>query len=801
MSFDDEGPRTRPYPTEDYCGVPITQPQTYPHYARAIEAGLRIFPINRIENGLCNCGDAKCPAVGKHPIATAWQHTPDWSDEQVETMEMSGQLKTGYGVLVRGLLVIDVDSRNGGVASYKALMNVCSAVAGSGLIVNTGSGNGSKHLYFRVPDGLSLRQHHPDFPGLDFKSSGFVVGPGSLHKSGNLYTIGYGSFADIDDAPNCLIELLKKPDRHRSEVNGSVVDVSHADIADMLHSIPPDSPHEIWLRCGMATHHATEGSGFAIWDRWSSTGTKYPGSAALEARWHSFGKSANPTTIGTLMHYATEAGWKQSVTFESQADFGEADANPKSESENPKLDFSNTEDAPFDLSGIDLLRPPGFVGELTQWINGQCRYPRERLAVTSAIVAAGNIIGLRYIDERDRVTANIFAFCVAASGTGKESIQQSVATILRTANLHRAAHGSIKSEQEIVRNLTRHQASYYIVDEIGILLAKIENAKAKGGAAYLDGVIGILMQAYSKANSFMLLTGDMKEAVRIALVRELSLAKKAVEENEDKTGRIAAKIPGFERALSQVDNGLERPFISLVGFTTPVTFDQCLTADSANNGFIGRSILCRELETNPRARKGFRPPDPELPMSLAGTIQQLASGGHYDPLETRVECYDAPSRVPTDHAADDLLTRVALWLEDHAEHHKDATGFEAIVRRTYEHISKVSFILAAASGLRTAEHVRWATKFCIEDMNQKITKVFSNDSAKDKPARALQARILTLLSKQDGATAGTICNRIRGTKPEDVRKNLDVMVAKGVLALKTSTNPTNKRQVLTYFLA
>src|SRR5690606_7814687 len=121
-------------------------------------------------------------------------------EDQIEVMEMSGQVDTGYGVLVAGgLLVIDVDARNGGVASYEKLATDIPAIGGAGLVVNTGSGGGSRHLYFKAPAGVALVQHHQAYPGIDFKSTGFVVGPGSLHVSGNHYEVAIGSPYDIDD--------------------------------------------------------------------------------------------------------------------------------------------------------------------------------------------------------------------------------------------------------------------------------------------------------------------------------------------------------------------------------------------------------------------------------------------------------------------------------------------------------------------------------------------------------------------------------------------------------------------------
>jgi hypothetical protein len=91
-------------------------------------------------------------------------------------MEAMGQFATGYGVLVNGLLVVDVDARNGGMDSYARLLESLPEIGGAGLVVNTGSGNGSKHLYFSLPEPMALLQSLPGYPGIDFKSSGFVVG-------------------------------------------------------------------------------------------------------------------------------------------------------------------------------------------------------------------------------------------------------------------------------------------------------------------------------------------------------------------------------------------------------------------------------------------------------------------------------------------------------------------------------------------------------------------------------------------------------------------------------------------------
>jgi hypothetical protein len=730
-------------------------------YREFREAGFRFFGLHGVDKrGNCACGNKDCKAAYKHPIVSNWQHTPEWDDEQVETMELMDQLATGYGVLIRGLLVIDVDARNGGVQSYERLKNDFPLVEKAGLIVNTGSGGGSRHYYFSLPEGLALMQHHPDYPGIDFKSSGYVVGPGSMHASGNRYEVAYGSPYDIDAAPEELVSLLRKPERHRADLgNGTSMDVSHVDLADMISHVDPDTDHETWFRCGMAVHHASGGTAFDVWDQWSNKGTKYPGRDTLAKRWHSFGKSANPVTLGTLIHYAEAAGWQQPVTFD-----GKIDLPPEN---------------PLDISHVNLKRPPGFVGEVAAWIEDQSYRPREHLAVAGALTAVGNIVGLRYTDDLNGVTTNLFTFCVAGSGTGKEPIQQAVAAVLKAARIQQAVHGSIKSEQEIIRNLVDHQAAMFIIDEIGIFLKKVKNAQLKGGASYLDGVIGALMSAYSKANGFMLLTGDLKKEIRKALKGELQ----QLEKQENPSPAILARIGAVRRSMETLDFGLDRPFLSLAGFTTPETFDELVDFYNATNGFIGRSLLFTERDTTPPRKKGFKPRP--MPADLKQSLQDLYAAGSFDMTGSgRVEYYDDRIPVPTTPGGAELLDKVSDAFEQMADDAKASTGLEALAMRAYEQVAKVSLILAVPGGIRTEEHILWAYALVRRDIREKMDLVTSNERAKDNPLMAMKARIMNLTAGDVGETFGVICNRMRKYKKTDVQKCLDQMVASGHLVVE-----------------
>jgi len=740
-----------------------------------IGADFRIFGLHGVDSeGHCECGNPHCKAILKHPRTSAWQHTPNWSDEQLDTMETMGQFNTGFGVLVNEHIVIDIDPRNGGSEAYAKLCTDLNLDFKdlSGFVVATGGGGW--HIYFNKPQGLALATHHSDYEGIDFKSSGYVVGCGSLHKSGSLYEAEKGHPDDITEAPAELLALLEKPEHTRAEFRGQQVDLSADDLGAMLKCIDPNCGYDKWIKVGMALHHATAGTGCALWDTWSAGGEDYAGTDKIGQHWHSFGKSAALVSVGTLVYYAEEGGYQPEVTFETDLVYEE----------------------PLSDENIDLLRPPGFVGKMVEWINGQCRFPRERLAVAAALSAMGNISGLRYEDKVYGVTTNQFIFCVAGSATGKEAIQQAQAEIHKAAGIAPATHGAIKSEQEIIRNLIDHQAACYIVDEMGLVLQKIDNARKRGGAAYLEGVLGAMMSAYSKANSFMPLGGDVRKEIKMQLGKELSQLNKRLADGAD----VEGEIKSVERQLSTLDSGLERPFLSLIGYTTPVTFNSLVDYEQSANGFFGRSLIVQEKETNPRAKKRFKslPMDMTMSMTLASIYNggSVAATGKY-----RVEHLAERVEIPTEEAALVLLDEIEDEFHSIAEKSKEAT-LEAIPRRAFELVLKVSLVLAIAEGVRSVEHVRWAYAFVKADITAKVNLAAGNMAHDDRRHdEALHRKVLNILDYDGkGESIGVIANRCRPAKKEDVLQSLEILIEKGHVKMEQVTTSNNKITEK-YFLA
>ena len=737
------------------------------------ESGFRVFPLWGIDaRGKCACGDDRCEAVGKHPRISFWQLSPHWSDDQMEVM-FEHQISTGFGVCLDNHLVIDIDARNGGWESYERLKNDLGVdfESASDFVVTTGGGG--LHIYFSRPE-CAYSGHLQDYKGIDFKSSGYLVGAGSLHKSGNRYEYKKG-FPDesLAEAPSVLLEKLEKKAHTRAFLDGAAVDVTEEEVADIVSFIEEYDDYQEWVTVGMGIHHATKGAGYHIWDSWSQQSSKYDPSN-MGVKWHSFGKSANPVTLGTLVYMAERHGYARPITFPSA----------------PVEVYETVPgELPFDATGYDIKRPPGFVGKLADWMNGNSySEPLERLTCISAICAVGNIIGLHTTDDVANCSTNLLVLCVAASASGKEMVGQSYSAILRAAGMAQCLAGGIKSKQEIGRNLIEHQAVFYLIDEMGEVLKSIENAKKRGGAAYLEGVTGEVMSIYTKASSCYQVTGDVRRDLVAILERELAAVNSQLDRNED-IARNESKRDRIQNTIHQIKtSGLFRPYLSMIGYSVPGSMECIMTPEMVLNGFLSRALLAIELKENPKpvpGANGMRP----LPDSYANTLRSLASTGSFDLTDhsARVEYLGERRKIQSTPEAKALLERLRMWEWEFAEFHRETSGFTPVIRRSFELICKISTILAAPEGVRTVEHVKWASVFVKADIVQKIREVsfVASKASKDETIvrDGIAGKILNLCDKEGGERATIIYQKVKrkDVSREAVQALIDDLVAEGAL--------------------
>lgn len=162
------------------------------------------------------------PLRGKVPT------TRDWINTKPGAFSVEQLAGGNYGVVLGSqFLVIDVDPRNF-APNDRPLVRLRELVGKlDSFTVRTGGGG--LHVYFRLPPGVvSIAGALKEFPGVEFKSGGRqVVGPGSIHDSGQEYVVAAGSIDKITEVPRELLALLSQPSVPFAEVSsgtGAYVD-------------------------------------------------------------------------------------------------------------------------------------------------------------------------------------------------------------------------------------------------------------------------------------------------------------------------------------------------------------------------------------------------------------------------------------------------------------------------------------------------------------------------------------------------------------------------------------------------
>jgi putative DNA primase/helicase len=170
-------------------------------YARR---GWLVVPMHTVRDGVCSCrAGGACDRPGKHPSAIHGVKDATTDRQQVKAWWEESR-RTNIGIAAgqqSGILVLDIDPRNGGDATLKKCEDKYGPLPET---VTSETGGGGRHLFFRHPD-LRIRKDNAGKAfgrGLDVLSNGcIVIVPPSRHASGQQYAWVEGkSFLDREPA-------------------------------------------------------------------------------------------------------------------------------------------------------------------------------------------------------------------------------------------------------------------------------------------------------------------------------------------------------------------------------------------------------------------------------------------------------------------------------------------------------------------------------------------------------------------------------------------------------------------------
>jgi hypothetical protein len=189
--------------------------------------GLRVIWLHGIRHdGVCTCGRPDCSSPGKHPVTrngvldatTSLKQLKAWSKRHPDG---NVGIATGPG---SDIVVLDIDPDHDGRDSLNAL----EAEHGPLPVTPTvETGGGGEHQYYRLPEGVEVRNRAGIRPGIDSRGlNGYVVAPPSRHASGGDYGWAEGlemESVPLAELPGWLLNLIAQPAK-RTRVEGASKD-------------------------------------------------------------------------------------------------------------------------------------------------------------------------------------------------------------------------------------------------------------------------------------------------------------------------------------------------------------------------------------------------------------------------------------------------------------------------------------------------------------------------------------------------------------------------------------------------
>jgi putative DNA primase/helicase len=286
----------------------------------AASEGMRLFPLRP--------GQKFPPPKGWQALATTDADTISrWLTPPTSGSDLLSDAPPNIGALCgNGLMVLDLDPRNGSDESFTALE------AKYGKLPRTRTArtpSGGTHYYFKVPVDREIRNDNRGKvgAGIDIKSNGgYVVLPGSRTEKGSYSWTD--PTAPIAELPAQLLELVTQPraPKEKEPANDSDAvptieapkhSLTIANVRELLTHLDANCDYEQWFEICVAVRRAAKGAQdgsalldwFVALDEWSARSSKYPGRAEVEEKWRQADTRESGYGLKHLIDLAKSSGY------------------------------------------------------------------------------------------------------------------------------------------------------------------------------------------------------------------------------------------------------------------------------------------------------------------------------------------------------------------------------------------------------------------------------------------------------------------------------------------------------------
>lgn len=273
------------------------------------QRGYFVLPVwSCLPSGVCRCPEgSSCRSPGKHPMGLLVPRGHKQATINVETIQRWYVADPEAGVAIyparSGLVVVDVDPRNGGDKTLQDLRAANQSFSQAlDSTVQARSQSGGWHYFFKSPMGVA-------YPGtlghgVDIKYEGYVCAEPTIGLSGPYKWIEDKSPLEIEPIP--IRNLIPQKTSVQPVASKNPADepdtAALTDLRAALYLLDHDDYH-VWIATGHALKTAGD-PGYDLWIEWSKRSLKYDQNSA-DAAWRSF--RPNLTHWKAIFNYRKQA--------------------------------------------------------------------------------------------------------------------------------------------------------------------------------------------------------------------------------------------------------------------------------------------------------------------------------------------------------------------------------------------------------------------------------------------------------------------------------------------------------------
>lgn len=507
----------------------------------ATELDWAVFPVPP--------GTKKSHKSKKHSNGINWGATKD--PDQIKRdfkkwPKANVGIPTGTG---NGIFVIDADTVEGhgvdGIANLQALVDANSPLPGTR---TARSPTGSKHFYFRYPEGVKITNSDSTLaPGVDVRGEGgMVLAPPSVKPGVGAYD--WISEADITDAPQWLLDLVIEKEGERKP--GGEPQAGLADITKAMAVVPNDDcGWDEWNTKGLALYRATGGSdaGLALFVTYSMKAKKFDLDVTKD-RWKEFHKSP-PSEIGagSIFFWADEAspGWRDQTPARSP--HRTTTWRERGKGGKPIASMHNARVAITAL-GIECSYDKFHNEILFGFRNEDVRHALGGEMSDNAVIQLRQIVSVEFdFDPKEQHTRD------AVTSLALDHCFNPVCDLIDKA----------QAEWDGIKRLDRMAVDYFNCDDTPLnracvrkmMIALVHRARVPG--CKFDNIVVLeSLEGWNKSSAFKVLAGDdnfSDESILGARSREIQeqLAPIWIHENADLAGMKKAEVESIKAFASR----------------------------------------------------------------------------------------------------------------------------------------------------------------------------------------------------------------------------------------------------------